>query len=158
MRDRFNSLVRKIPWSRAWQPTPVSCLENSIDRGAWRATVCRATKSQTQLKRLSTYIYTTSVLSLPPLPSTPPLQVIKEHQAGLPALYSNFLAAISLTHDSVYMTVLLSPIVPQSPSATMSQAHSLYLSLHSFPANRFDTISFTFHIYALLLLSHVSRV
>ena len=25
----------------------ISCLENSMDRGAWRATVYRATKSQT---------------------------------------------------------------------------------------------------------------
>ena len=26
-------------WRREWQPTPVSCLENSMDRGAWWATV-----------------------------------------------------------------------------------------------------------------------
>ena len=31
-----------------------SCLENSEDRRAWRATVHRVTKSQTQLKQLST--------------------------------------------------------------------------------------------------------
>ena len=31
-----------------------SCLENSMDRGAWWATVHRITKSQTRLKRLST--------------------------------------------------------------------------------------------------------
>ena len=35
-------------------PLQYSCLENPIDRGAWRATVHRVTKSQTQLKRLST--------------------------------------------------------------------------------------------------------
>ena len=29
----------KIPWSRKWQPTPVFCLDNSMDRGAWWATV-----------------------------------------------------------------------------------------------------------------------
>ena len=27
----------KIPWRRAWQPTPVFLLENPMDRGAWRA-------------------------------------------------------------------------------------------------------------------------
>ena len=32
-----------------------SCLENPMDRGAWRATVHRVTKSQTQLKWLSTH-------------------------------------------------------------------------------------------------------
>ena len=31
-----------------------SCLENPLDRGAWRATVHRVTQSGTQLKRLST--------------------------------------------------------------------------------------------------------
>ena len=30
-----------------------SCLENSMDRGAWRATVHGVTKSQTRLKQLS---------------------------------------------------------------------------------------------------------
>ena len=39
--------VRKIPWGRKWQPTPVSCLENSMDRGAWQATVHGIAKSQT---------------------------------------------------------------------------------------------------------------
>ena len=46
------------PWRRVWQTTPVatlqySCLENPMDRGAWRATVHSVTKSQTWLKRLS---------------------------------------------------------------------------------------------------------
>ena len=41
--------VGKIPWRREWQPTPYSCLENSMDRGAWRAIVHGVAKSQTQL-------------------------------------------------------------------------------------------------------------
>ena len=35
-------------------PLQYSCLENSMDRGAWRATVHRVAKSWTRLKRLST--------------------------------------------------------------------------------------------------------
>ena len=31
-----------------------SCLENPMDRGAWRGTVHKVTKSQTRLKQLST--------------------------------------------------------------------------------------------------------
>ena len=31
--------VRKIPWRRKWQPTPIFFLENPTDRGAWWATV-----------------------------------------------------------------------------------------------------------------------
>ena len=33
-------------------PLQYSCLENSMDRGAWQATVHRVTKSRTQLKQL----------------------------------------------------------------------------------------------------------
>ena len=48
------SLGREDPWRRAWQPIPVFLPEESIDRGAWWATVHRVAKSQTQLKQLKT--------------------------------------------------------------------------------------------------------
>ena len=35
--------VGKILWGRAWQPTPVFCLENPMDRGVWQTTVCGVT-------------------------------------------------------------------------------------------------------------------
>ena len=35
----FDPWVRKIPWRRKWQPTPVICLGNCTDRGVWQATV-----------------------------------------------------------------------------------------------------------------------
>ena len=35
-------------------PLQYSCLENPMDRGAWRATICGVTKSQTRLKQLNT--------------------------------------------------------------------------------------------------------
>ena len=38
-------------------PLQDPCLENPTDRGAWRATVHRVTKSQTRLKRLSTHTH-----------------------------------------------------------------------------------------------------
>jgi len=34
-------------------PLQCSCLENPVDRGAWRVTAHRVTKSRTQPKRLS---------------------------------------------------------------------------------------------------------
>ena len=34
-RYRFNPWVEKISWRRKWQPTPVFCLENPMDRGTW---------------------------------------------------------------------------------------------------------------------------
>ena len=41
------------PGGRNGNPLQYSCLENSMDRGAWQATVHRVTKSRTQLKQLS---------------------------------------------------------------------------------------------------------
>ena len=38
-RREFDPWVGKIPWRRKWQPTPVSCLGNPMDRGAWQPTV-----------------------------------------------------------------------------------------------------------------------
>ena len=49
-RCRFNPCVGKMPWERAWQPTPVFLPGESIDREAWWATVQKVTKNQTQLK------------------------------------------------------------------------------------------------------------
>jgi len=53
----------RSPGGRHGSPLQYSCLENPIDRGAWRATVHGVAKSQTQLKQLSmhadTYILAT---------------------------------------------------------------------------------------------------
>ena len=38
-------------------PLQYSCLENHIDRGAWRATVHGVAKGQTRLKQLSTHAH-----------------------------------------------------------------------------------------------------
>jgi len=45
-RPRFDLWVRKSPWRREQEPTPVfSILENSMNRGAFQATVHRVAKS-----------------------------------------------------------------------------------------------------------------
>ena len=41
MRHEFDPWVGKFPWRRAWQPTPVFLPGESMDRGAWWATVHR---------------------------------------------------------------------------------------------------------------------
>ena len=41
-------------------PPQYSCMENPMDRGAWRAAVHRVTQSPTRLKRLSTHNYASS--------------------------------------------------------------------------------------------------
>ena len=50
MRHEFNPWVKKIPWRRACQPTPVFLLGESHGQGAWWAIVHRVAKSRTQLK------------------------------------------------------------------------------------------------------------
>ena len=55
----YDPWVGKIPWRRAWQPTPVFLLEDSMDRGAWQAAVHRVTKSRPRLKRLSMHAFIT---------------------------------------------------------------------------------------------------
>ena len=44
----FNLWVGKIPWKRDGYLLQYSCLENPMDRGAWRAAVHRVAKSQTE--------------------------------------------------------------------------------------------------------------
>ena len=46
-RHGFDPCIRKIPRSRKWNPLQYSCLENSVDGGAWRAAVYGVSKSWT---------------------------------------------------------------------------------------------------------------
>ena len=55
MRHEFNPWVRKIPWGRKWQPTPVflpgeSHGQRSLGQGGVGAALHRVVKSRTQLK------------------------------------------------------------------------------------------------------------
>ena len=55
---RFDPWVGKIPWRRAWQPTPVFWPGESHGQRKWWATVHEVTESQTRLKRLSARAHT----------------------------------------------------------------------------------------------------
>ena len=48
----------RSPGGRHGNPLQYSCLENPMDRGAWRVRVHRVTKSRTRLKRLSMHAHT----------------------------------------------------------------------------------------------------
>ena len=56
-RREFDPLSGRSPGEGNGNPLQYSCLENPMDRGAWKATVHGAAKSQTRLKRLSTQEY-----------------------------------------------------------------------------------------------------
>ena len=79
-----------------------SGLENSMDRGAWRAIVHWVTKSWTELSDQHFHTHTrTHYVYIYPLPLGPPphllLQVITEH----PVLYRSFPLTIYFTHGSL---------------------------------------------------------
>ena len=54
-RHRFSPWVGKITGVGNGNPLQYSCLENSVDRGAWWATAHGVAKSQTRLRWLSTH-------------------------------------------------------------------------------------------------------
>ena len=45
--NQFQSLGQKIRWRRNGNPFQYSCLENSMDKGAWQTTVHGVAKSDT---------------------------------------------------------------------------------------------------------------
>ena len=49
--------LRRSPGEENGNPREYSCLENPIDKGAWRATVYGITKSLARLKELSMHYY-----------------------------------------------------------------------------------------------------
>ena len=93
-----------------------------------------------------------SLLNLPPLPY-PTLQIIKERQAGLPVLYSNFSPAIYFTHGSLYMSFLLSPFLSLSPSPTVSRSLFLMSASPFLPCKQVHQYHFSrFHIQVLIYI------
>ena len=54
----------RAPGGGHGSPLHYSCIVNPMDRGAWRATVHRVARSQTQLKLLSTYARGVLVVTL----------------------------------------------------------------------------------------------
>ena len=55
---QFNPWVKKIPWRRKWQLTPVFFLGKPMGRGAWRATVhvnTHTRREQTEIQAKRTY-------------------------------------------------------------------------------------------------------
>ena len=50
-RHGFNPWIRKIPWSKKWQPTPIFLPGKFMDRETWWATVPGVTKSRTGLSK-----------------------------------------------------------------------------------------------------------
>ena len=85
-----------------------------------------------------------------PMPPALLVQVIAEHPAELPAPCNSFPSALYFTCGSVCVSVLLSELVPPSPSHSVSTSpfstsQSLFLPCKQVPQYHFSR----FHIYAL---------
>ena len=80
----FYPWVKKIPWKRKWQCTPVFLPGESYGQRAWRATVRRVAKSQPGLKWLSTRMIHVYIYLLYIVPrSTPVSQLIPHFSSPL---------------------------------------------------------------------------
>ena len=77
-------------------------------------------------------------LPLEPSPHTTlPLYVVTEYCVELPVLYSAFPLAIYFTCGSIYVSMLLSQLVPPSSSRAVSKVCSLCLCLYPCSADGF---------------------
>ena len=89
-------------------------------------------------------------------PWTTPLQVVTLHQVELPASYSKFPLAIYVTYGNVYVSMLLSPFIPPSPSHSHSTSTNLfsmsaslllpYKQVHLYHFSRFHVHTLTYGI------------
>ena len=102
----LGSILRlgRSPGGGHGNPLQCSCLENSMDRGAWWAMVHGVAKSQTRLKRISTCEYRMQIRSILHLP-------IKH-------LHSPVLSHRTLRGGDTELSSVLSPLSPVWTSQT----------------------------------------
>ena len=105
-------------------PLQYSRLENSMDRGAWQATVHSVAQSQAWLKRLSTQHTPPSGTSLP---SSQPTFLGHRRAPGWAACaIQQFPPCCCFAHDRVCKSMLLSQLVLPCPSPAVPSPFSMF--------------------------------
>ena len=85
-------------WRRKWQPTPVFCLENPRDGGAWWAAIYGVAQSWTRLKRLSSSSSSSKLLIV---------SNFFKHILALIFIYFPFFYLLDLIHRLISFNFLL---------------------------------------------------
>ena len=107
---------------------------------------------------LSLSVYLHSLLSLL-LSCFPPLQVITEHWAELPALHSTFSLVLCFTHNSEYMPMLLSQFVLPSPSPAVFTSPFSTFASPILPCKQFHQYYLSrLHIYAYIYICYAKSL
>ena len=116
---------RRSPGEGNGKPLQYFCLENPMDRGAWRATVHGVAKSQTQL---SDFHFCHTFFSLSPLPQNNPTQTMLD-SGQLPPCFLPFMA------QPLETSGFFSPFPPlRSPLNPLQTAFQSQPSIETAPA------------------------
>ena len=122
----------RSPGTGHGNPLQYSCLENPMDRGAWRATVHGVAKSQTRLKQFSTRA-SKDLLQVPFLPTVLiPVNIYQMCSAVKAQPFFLFLLEGGLLHKVISDVFLLphqSAIVPVCWTSSTARTNSCYWNL-----------------------------
>ena len=142
----------RIPWTE--KPGRLQFMGSQRIRHDWATNIHMQTHIESlwcgvgfcSTRKWISYVYTYIPSLLDLLPShahIPPLWVITEHQAELPALYGSFTLAIHFTHGNVYshicsicMLIPISQFILPCLNPLCPHIHTQHLHPYSFPANR----------------------
>ena len=139
-RPRFDPWVGKIPWRRKWDPLQFSCLENSMNREAWRAIVHGFAKESDTTEQLNSkfsvkdQMYHPKKLKLNPLcqETQPPESDIWWSEVGLMLIAIEIKCTINVMHFNHWETVPL-PICGKTVFQKISPGYPMWWSLETGP-------------------------
>ena len=121
----------RSPGGGLGSPLQYSCLENSMDRGAWWATVHGIAKSWTRLKRRSTLMHSVSLVLR--MQVYPWLNTVLSSECHLPAVHglgtSPFVGLIQHSR-AVFCSVFLVPVAWPISGTLQGVSWSLYIWVH----------------------------